>query len=233
MATSIYDMDRTITRGGTWVPWLRFWVRREAPWRIVMLPALAIGGMFYRLGMIDRGALKAWAHRLMMGKRVAHARVKAAAADYATIVVANQCFAGALAQIAVDRAEGRRLVLATASNAYYAQEIGFLLGFDVVIATPSLWHGDWLDWRLGGPNCYGEDKAARVAEWLAVHHRPGEPLRFHSDHHSDAPVFELVAAAGGEAVATNATPVLRRLAAQRGWRLVEWGQPEVSAFERA
>lgn len=233
MAISIYDMDRTITRGGTWGPWLRFWLRAHAPWRALLLPALAVPAFLYGQGAISRGQLKAWAHRIVMGKRVARVRVEAAAADYARMVVAEGCFEGALAQIAADRAAGRRLVLATASNAYYAEAIGAALGFDAVIATPPRWEGEWLDWRLGGENCYGEAKRVRVAAWLSAHATADEAVRFYSDHHSDAPVFALVADAGGEAVVANGTAALRAMADEKGWPQMVWGQPRSSWFERA
>ena len=47
MTINIYDMDRTITRGGTWTPWLLFWVRREAPWRVVLVPLTSNTGRAY------------------------------------------------------------------------------------------------------------------------------------------------------------------------------------------
>lgn len=224
---SVYDMDRTITRGGTWGGWLRFWLREQAPWRVVLLPLVGPAAAAYGLGLIGRGDLKAFVHLLLMGRRVARGRVAAAAAAYARKVVADGCFAAALAQIADDRAAGRRLVLATASNAYYADAIGAALGFDVVVATPSGFAGDWLDWRLGGANNYGVEKVLRLRGVLEG------PARFYSDHHSDLPVFEMVVAAGGEAFAINPTPKLRAVAANKGWGVIDWGVVEPSWFERA
>jgi phosphoserine phosphatase len=222
MAMSVYDMDRTITRGGTWGGWLRFWLRREAPWRVLLLPLTGLAGAAYGLGLVGRGDLKAFVHLLVMGRRVARARVEAAAAAYARAVVADGCFEAALAQIAADKASGRRLVLATASNAYYADAIGAALGFDAVVATPSRYVGDWLDWRLGGANNYGAEKARRLSAVIAG------PARFYSDHHSDAPVFEMVE----ERVAVNPTTALRALALKEGWTVLDWGVVEPSLFER-
>jgi HAD superfamily phosphoserine phosphatase-like hydrolase len=233
MAISIYDMDRTITRAGTWGPWLRFWLLRHAPWRVLLLPGVAIVAVLYGRGRIGRGTLKAWAHRLLMGGRLRRLHVATAAKAYAAQVVQSGCFPAALSHIADDRAAGRRLVLATASNAYYAQAIGAALGFDAVISTPSAHDGEWLGWQLGGDNCYGEAKAAAVAAWLAAHGEPDESLRFHSDHHSDLPVFTLVAARGGEAVPVNPTPQLRAAAAEQGWPCLTWGEVKSSLFEHA
>jgi phosphoserine phosphatase len=184
---------------------------------------VGLAGAAYGLRLIGRGGLKALVHLLLMGPRVSRARVTAAAADFARAVVGTACFEAALAQIAADRAEGRRLVLATASNAYYAEAIGAALGFDAVVATPSRFVGDRIDWRLGGANNYGPEKARRLIGVL------GADGRFYSDHHSDVPVFEMA----GEAVAVNPTPALRAVAEARGWRVVDWGVVEGSLFERA
>ena len=231
VSISIYDMDRTITRGGSWVPWLVFWVRREAPWRVVMLPLLGLAMAGYGLKLIDRGQLKALGHRLLMGRRVARARVEAAAAAYAAQVLADGVFPGALAAIAADRAAGAVMVLATASNAYYVEAIAQRLGFDVVIATPSRWDGDTLSWRLGGDNCYGIAKDARVAAWLAG--VGGGVFTFTSDHESDLPVFERALAGGGAVRVANPSPRLRAIAVARGWPVVDWGAVHKSLWERA
>ncbi len=233
MAISIYDMDRTITRSGTWAHWLAFWVKREAPWRVVLLPLLLLLVLGHAARLVSRGQLKALCHLVLMGRRLPRARVAAAAQAYAERVVAENLFEGALAQIAADRAEGRTLLLATASNAYYAEAIGARLGMAAVVATPSRWLGDTLDWRLGGENCYGKAKRGHLAAWLAGHGALDARLRFYSDHVSDLPVFELALASGGEAVAANPSPALRDMAQARGWRIVDWGKPKASLFERA
>nr|WP_310522778.1 HAD-IB family phosphatase [Polymorphobacter sp.] len=233
MNVSIYDMDRTITRGGTWTPWLLFWARREAPWRLLLAPLLGVALLAYAMKFITRARLKELGHRLLMGRHIPRARLVAAADAYAAQVVRDNVFPAALAQIAADRAEGRRLVLATASNEYYVRSIAHVLGIDDVIATASRWEEDRLHHRLGGDNCYGDTKRVLVAAWLVREGQAGGHLRFYSDHVSDLPVFELAVATGGEAVATNPSKALRALAQARGWRIVDWGVPKRSWLERA
>jgi phosphatidylglycerophosphatase C len=233
MNVSIYDMDRTITRSGTWTPWLVFWARREAPWRLLLAPLLGVALIGYALGWIGRARLKEIGHRLLMGRHIPRARLLAAADAYAARVVAANVFPAAVAQIAADRADGRRLVLATASNEYYVRSIAGRLGIDDVIATASRWEDDRLHHRLGGDNCYGAAKRRLIEAWLARERLLAGHLRFYSDHISDLPVFELAEATGGEAVATNPSPALRALAVRRGWRIVDWGTQGRSLFERA
>ena len=226
---SIFDMDRTLTRTGTWLPWLRFWLRHEAPWRGLLLPLLALAGLAYLAGAIDRGRLKEIAQRLVMGSAVARLRVEAAAAAYAGTVVAGNVFAGALAQLAADRAAGRRIVIATASNAYYARAIAARLGVADVVATEVVYDGDRLLPRLAGANCYGAAKLAQVEAWLAAEGLTGAPLRFYSDHISDLPLFDRA----DERVAATPSPALRALATARGWRIIDWGKARRSWLEQA
>lgn len=233
MTISIYDMDRTLTRRGTFVPWLAFWLRTEAPWRVMLLPLLAVPALAYGLGWIDRGALKAAVHRIVMGNSVPRARVAAAAAAFADQVVATELFPGALTALAADCAAGNRLVIATASNACYADAIGAKLGVEAVIATASTWAGDTLRARLGSANCYGAAKTQLILEWLAANGAAGAAWRFHSDHVSDLPSFEAALASGGAAVAVNPSPALRAEAIRRRWPILDWGVPEPSLLERA
>lgn len=233
MTISIYDMDRTITRRGTWIPWLAFWLRTEAPWRLVLVPLLIGPGLAYWLGLIDRGRLKALGQRLVMGRSVSRHRVERVATAFARHVVTHDVFPDAITAFETARAVGHTLVLATASNAYYVQAIAHLLGFDAVIATESRWVNDALLARLDGDNTYGEAKRIRIAGWLDTHDDPAAPFDFYSDHLSDLPSFELAEARGGVAVAVNPSPPLRAEAARRGWTIVDWGATERSFFERA
>ena len=233
MIISIYDMDRTITRRGTWLPWLSFWLRTEAPWRVLLLPLLAIAALAYALRLIDRGRLKSLGQRLVMGRLVPRARVAKAAAAFAEQIVADDVFPDAIAAFAAARATGQLLVMATASNHFYVDAIAARLGFDAVIATRSRWHGETLAASLEGDNCYGDAKRSLVAAWLEIHASVPAELRFYSDHLSDLPSFEMIEARGGIAVAVNPSPALRAEAGRRGWQIVDWGETVKTWFERA
>ena len=233
MTISIYDMDRTLTRRGTWTAWLAFWLRTEAPWRVVLLPLLLLPALAFQIGIVDRGGLKTWAQRIVMGKAVARSRIEKAAADFAAIIVAEDVFPAARDAISADRAAGRRLVIATASNAFYAQAIGTALGIDDVIATQLQWDGELLRPTLAGLNCYGEGKAIMIAQWLEANGLAGVAWRFQSDHMSDVPSFKLALSSGGAAIAVNPSPALRAEALRCGWPVIDWGVPESSLLEHA
>ena len=215
---SIFDMDRTITRTGTYTPWLLFWAWREAPWRLALLPVSLLCGAAYLARLVSRSRLKELNHALLMGDAASRVRVEAVARAFAARTLARNVFPEALSQIDAERAAGRRVVLATASYEFYVLAIADGLGIADVVATGSVWQGDRLRARLSGPNCYGQAKRDMVEAWLTRENLATTPIRFFSDHVSDLPMFERAA----EPVATTPSPKLRALARARGWPIVDW-----------
>ncbi len=214
MPRVIYDMDKTITRVPTYTRWLLYWARREAPWRIALLPLAGVAGVGFRFGVITRSRLKEIAQLLLMGDAAPRHAVEVRAAEFAAMIVARGLMPGAIDQFAADRASGFEIVIATASFAFYAQAIAAALGVDGVVATASIWRGDRLRARIAGGNCYGATKAAMVAAAY-----PGERfVRAYSDHVSDAALFALAA----EPIAVTPSRRLRGMAQARGWRIVDW-----------
>jgi HAD superfamily hydrolase (TIGR01490 family) len=218
---AIYDMDRTITRTGTYTPFLIHAAARLAPWRLILLPVMLAAMLAYVLKAIDRGRLKEIAHALLLGRSAGSADLARVAESFAEHILAHNLRPGALAQIAEDRAAGRRLVMATASYRLYVQAIAARLGFDDVIATGSIIGLDArVSAKIDGENCYGPAKLRMIQSWLDTHRlqRDGLSVRFYSDHVSDAPVLDWSDAP----FAVSPSPKLRRLARARGWPILEW-----------
>lgn len=219
---AIYDMDRTVTRRATYTPFLLHCAVRRAPWRLLLLPVVALSMLAYVLRLIDRARLKEVNHRLLIGAAI-HPRQLAPLVDrFAERQDATNIRPGARVAIARDKAQGRRLVLATASYRLYADAIARRLGFDDVIGTGSI---IGLDERvhatIAGDNCYGPAKMRMIADWVeasGLKDAHGH-VRFYSDHVSDQPAFEWA----DEPVAVNPHGKLRRLAEQRGWAIEDWG----------
>ncbi len=214
---SVFDMDRTITRGGSYSPWLLFWVMREAPWRLLLLPFALIAGLLYVTKRISRARLKEINHWLMMGGRTDPDRLAPRVAQYADRLVPGRSFADAIARIKAEKAEGRRVVIATASYGFYAHAIADRLGVEDVVATRSKRNvaGDILA-RIDGENCY--DVAKRKMVEAVLPSKREIHVRFFSDHHSDAPMFEWA----DEQYAVNPTPKLKAMAKARGWTILRW-----------
>ncbi len=219
---AIYDMDRTVTRRATYTPFLLHCAVRRAPWRLVFVPLVLVSMLAYVAKLIDRGRLKEINHLLLLGHRRHPSELKPLVDSFAEVTVAKNIRPGARAALERDRAEGRRLILATASYRLYADAIARRLGFDDVIATGSIIGLDErVHAKIDGDNCYGEAKMRMIAQWVEKSGLLGKHghVRFYSDHASDAPAFEWA----DEPVAVNPHARLARLAAQRGWRVEDWG----------
>ena len=217
---AIYDMDRTVTRRATYTSFLLHCALHRAPWRLVLIPVVVASMLAYVLKLIDRGRLKEINHQLLLGHRRHPHELKPLVETFADRTVALNVRPGARAAIERDKAEGRRVVMATASYRLYAQAIAERLGFDDVIGTGSIIGLDErVHAKIDGENCYGPAKLRMVADWLGKSGFERGHVRFYSDHASDAPVFEWA----DEAVAVNPHARLARLAAMRGWVVEDWG----------
>jgi HAD superfamily hydrolase (TIGR01490 family) len=192
---------------------------RRAPWRLLLLPFVIASMLCYALKLIDRGKLKEINHRLLLGHKRHPRELKPLVESFADRTVASNVRPGACAAIERDKAEGRRVVMATASYRLYADAIGERLGFDDVIGTGSIIGLDErVHAKIDGENCYGPAKLRMVSDWLSKSGFERGHVRFYSDHASDAPVFEWA----DEAVAVNPHAKLARLAVARGWTVEDW-----------
>ena len=216
---AIYDMDRTVTIRATYTPFLLHCARRRQPWRLALTPLAAASMLAYVGKLIDRARLKEINHALMLGRSIHPHEMKPLVESFADATVAENICPGARIAIARDKAEGRRLVLATASYRLYATAIAERLGFDDVVATGTVINlSQALSARIEGENCYGPAKKRMLDDWLKLEKVEPGRVRFYSDDISDLPVFEWA----DEPVAVNPHPPLRKLAQERGWRVEDW-----------
>ena len=218
---AVYDMDRTVTRHATYTPFLLHCAMKRAPWRLLFLP-LVVGSMLaYVARLIDRARLKEINHHLLLGRKIHPRELEPLVESFADKQVATNIRPGAHKAIARDKAEGRRLVLATASYRLYADAIAERLGFDDVIGTGSvIGLDDRVHAKIAGENCYGPAKLRMIADWVEASGLKGVHghVRFYSDHVSDRPAFEWA----DEPVTVNPHGKLRNLAEERGWEIADW-----------
>ena len=219
---AIYDMDRTVTRGPTYTPFLLHCALRRAPWRLVFVPLVILSMLAYVARLIDRAKLKEINHALLLGPKIHPKDLAPLVESFAESQIASNIRPGARTAITRDKAEGRRLVLATASYRLYADAIAQRLGLDDVIGTGSIIGLDSrVHAKILGENCYGPAKLRMISDWVdrsglrGVHGH----VRFYSDHVSDQPAFEWA----DEPVAVNPHGKLRSLAHERGWAIEDWG----------
>lgn len=216
---AIYDLDRTVLRTPTFTLFLIWAAWRTAPWRLLLVPALLLLLLGHAIGLYGRDALKPAAIGLMVGRRVSRDRADALADAFAAWRVPADVPPGARAAIARDREQGYGLLLATAAPEFYAGAIARALGFDDVVASRHRrgTDGSWLA-RMDGTNCYGAEKARRVAAWIADRHLTPGHIRAYSDHASDAPLFAMA----DEAFLVGSGAKAKHIARAQGWTLVDF-----------
>ena len=218
---AIYDMDRTITRTGTFTPFMIHAALRLAPWRLIFVPAAALVMLAYVLRLIERKRVKELNQAMLLGRNVRLSALAPLAESFAEKTVRHNVRRQALDSLAENRAAGRRLVLATASSRLWVEPIAAKLGMDDIVATTSI-RGldDYVSHKVDGENCYGPAKLRMIEAWMGLEglERSQCRIRFYSDHVSDVPVLEWA----DEAIAANPHQGLREEAKRRGWTIVDW-----------
>jgi HAD superfamily hydrolase (TIGR01490 family) len=135
-------------------------------------------------------------------------------------VIAPQVREPALALVARHRQRGDRLAIVTATNEFITGPIAQAFGIDTLIATELERDAQGrVTGRIRGTPCLREGKIERVGQWLAQQGTrldAFEEVTFYSDSTNDLPLLEIVT----HPVATNPAPALAKIAADRGWSVL-------------
>ena len=220
---AVYDLDRTVTFRPTYSLFLLHAAWVVAPARLLLAPLAALAMLAHGLGLFSRDRLKSLMWAMMLG-RAKPVPLGRAVESFVRRTLGGNIRPGARAQIARDRESGALLVLATAAHELYAGPIAAALGFDAVVATQAVVHADGrIGPELVGANVYGDGKLAALLGFLESRavRRADATVIFYSDSSSDRPVFERV----DRPVGVNPSGRLARLAARRGWPVMDWGRP--------
>jgi HAD superfamily hydrolase (TIGR01490 family) len=217
---AVFDLDRTITRKGTYSSFLLYAARHLNPVRLALIPAVIIAMAGYKLRLMSRTHLKEIMHHLMLGQGVAQHRIQEIAGLFAERTLRKNVYALAIELIESERNAGALIVIASAAHHYYLNALGEKLNADFVIGTESVWIDGFLSSQIVGQNCYGLEKQRRMANFLRVHsYKRGETfVCFYSDDLSDLPSFQFA----DEAVATNPSRKLAGTARKSKWKILDW-----------
>jgi phosphatidylglycerophosphatase C len=214
VALAVFDLDGTLTRHDTLLPYLAGFVRRH-PQRLSRLPQVLPSIVRFAVGFADRGAVKSAAIRAVLGGR-ARIEIEAWTSEFVSQLLARGLHEDALAALETHRHAGDLLVLLSASPDLYVPAIGRALGFAQSVCTEVEWQGDRLSGRLRTPNRRAAEKAACLATLRRQH--PGLKVIAYGNAASD--LEHLVLA--DHATLVNGGVWARRAAARQNVDCVTW-----------
>lgn len=210
-----FDLDETITRHDTMLPYAWGYMLRYTPWRIPLLSGVLPAFLGFVCGAKDIGHVKESFIRASLGGSH-RSRIDAWTAQFVPRLLAKGLFADALQRIAEHRQRGDYLVLMSASTNLYVPVIARELGFNETICTEVRWNGDKLDGSLTTPNRKGAEKA-RCFTAVREHH-PGLTTIAYGNSSTDLPHLRLAT----HGVLVNGSAKARRAAESFGVLCTDW-----------
>jgi HAD superfamily hydrolase (TIGR01490 family) len=218
-AAAFFDLDRTLLRRSS---------------------ALALAGAFREYGVIGRGQLaKAAAWQLLFAARGASAETLRKAAEDGLMILEGFAvddlrslvrdsmepvlkplvYQEALELVNLHRGRGEPVYIVSATLQEIVEELARELGFDGGVgSTCEIADGAYTGRSLRG--AHGEGKAAAVRELAVEHELDLAASTAYSDSHTDLPFLEAV----GNPVSVNPDRELRRIALERHWPILEFGE---------
>ncbi|HXG11706.1 MAG TPA: HAD family hydrolase [Gemmataceae bacterium] len=127
-------------------------------------------------------------------------------------------FPAALACLRDHQKQGHRVVLVTGALDFVMRPLAEFVQADDLVALQLREHAGAFTGELLGPPIAEEHKAALIREYAQRHGIDLGQSFAYGNSVGDVPMLECV----GHPVAVNPDRRLRRLAAQRGWRVVAW-----------
>jgi phosphatidylglycerophosphatase C len=183
----IFDLDGTITRSDTLIPFVAGCLARFPRLRVNMF-LLPLDMVRFGLGFISAGTMKERLLSAVIGGLPVE-DVNRWAETFASHVVSARCHASILQLLKDHQTQGDRVILLSASPSLYVRFIGQALGISEIVATEIEVKNGCYTGTLLTPNCAGHEKLRRIREHLGADKYAGKTLAF-GDRESDRPLLE-------------------------------------------
>lgn len=163
-AVAVFDLDGTLTRRDTLLPWLAYVRGRRAMGAAFLLTAPRIAPALLGLASRDDAKERLLA-RLLRGRALDE--LVASVEGFADHVVETGLRPEVMELARRHRASGHRTVVVSASPELYVGPLARRLGFEEGLGTRLEVDAEGrLTGRLVGRNCRGPEKVERLREWL-------------------------------------------------------------------
>jgi HAD superfamily hydrolase (TIGR01490 family) len=217
-AAAFFDVDGTLTRTTILDPLIWYQRARLSRPRFALWAAGLIAQVPYYLWIDQRSRSRfnVVFYRRYTGLNAAELR------DWHRKTFADNLrraiFPAALECVAEHRRQGHRVVLVTGALDFVMRPLAEFVQADDLIALSLAEREGVFTGELNGPPIADERKAALVREYAQRHGIDLAQSFAYGNSLGDAPMI----ACAGHPVAANPDRPLRRLATERGWRIVEW-----------
>jgi phosphatidylglycerophosphatase C len=211
----VFDLDETITRHDTLLPYAWGFLTHYTPWRIPLMLGVLPAVMEFVLRFGDESVVKQAFIRCSMGGSKRR-EIDDWTATFIPKLLAKGLIADAQKQITEHRNRGDYLVLMSASTDLYVPLIARELGFNETICTGVRWDGDTLNGSLTTANRKGSEKARCFTALMERH--PGLTTTAYGNSFTDLPHLRLA----NNGVLVNGNAKARRAAQSFGVKCVDW-----------
>ena len=217
----IFDLDETLTKKGTWG---RFVVSTLKGRPLRWLPFLATSLFFQAVYMLRLGPREHVKESMMRWTLSGRSResLEALADAFANSEVSEGLRTRARHTIEMHRAQGDRLIIASAAVDLIVKPMAKRLGIQDIVCTKTLYTAsDKLARKLGGMNCYGPDKLHMVRAYLQADpgfDRDNTHITMYSDSRSDLEILRWA----DTGIAVNPSPRLGKLVEKYGFEVQDW-----------
>ncbi|MFZ3091282.1 MAG: HAD family hydrolase [Nitrospirota bacterium] len=188
MFTAIFDLDGTLTKKDTYVPFLllcikEFGLRRFS---VIFLPLYVL---LYKCGIITNARLKeVFLSKILSGIPIE--QLDPVAERFVSYLINKGLNRTVIQILNAHLGQKNRVILATASFDFYTQRFAERIGIGQIVCTRSELKNGILTGRILGSNCHGQEKVRRIEELL----NPSDwgASLFYTDHYSDLPLLKKV-----------------------------------------
>jgi HAD superfamily hydrolase (TIGR01490 family) len=212
---AIFDLDDTLTDGDSSSLWLQFMVEHGLA-AADMLPREAELMAAYRRGELRMEDYMEFTLQPMQGRSMEDMAewVERFIADKIAPIV----FPAARETLARYKAEGRTLLVISATGEHLVGPISRFLGADDFLAICLETRDGCYTGRTHSVLTYQHGKVLRLQDWLTQHGAVLAGSHGYSDSINDVPLLQAVE----QAHTVNADPKLAAVAAQYGWTQLNW-----------
>ena len=221
---AIFDLDETLTKKGTWGRFVALSIK-SSPWK---WPALVVTSLFRQVLYMAKFAPREHVKESMMRRTISgksKAELQKLAERFADNEIANGLRLQAKDKIEYHRQNGDRIIIASAAVDLIVEPIAKKLGIDEVVCTKMAWENGRLAKKLGGMNCYGDNKLLMVKQYLEQdegYNREQCHITIYSDSRSDLALMRWA----DVGIAVNPSPRLLKEIPKYGFALEDWDKSE-------